>query len=112
METKDDEHWSYIETVHPTYIPFEVVTPWICEYLVETYESEGVKRPEWMNAKNDEVCIKRIIEIYTWYRKDVDDVNAALEKLFKNSGADLEKGVDAQVTFIKNKTSKKRIQPE
>lgn len=50
--------------------------------------------------------------VYKWYGKDGNEVSKALNKLFGRSGADLETGVDGQLTFIQNKKSKARIQPD
>lgn len=36
---KDDERWLILKRYHPTLLPFDVVTPWICEHLVEEYEA-------------------------------------------------------------------------
>ena len=64
---------------HPAYLEFDdVVTPWICEDLVEKYEEEGVERPKWMNSKNNGKFIKRIAEIYIWKGSDGEKVDVAL----------------------------------
>ncbi|GMH64401.1 hypothetical protein TrLO_g8290 [Triparma laevis f. longispina] len=104
-KTKDDEHWGWIGFIHPTYLPFDCMTPWVCERLVEKYEDKSVGRPEWMNEENEDTFIKRIAEIYTWKGSHGEEVNKALNKLFGKSGADLEVGLDGQVTFIKSPNS-------
>ncbi|GMH71529.1 hypothetical protein TrLO_g9083 [Triparma laevis f. longispina] len=111
-KTKNDERWGLVAYTHPAYLEFDdVVTPWICEDLVEKYEEEGVERPKWMNSKNNGKFIKRIAEIYIWKGSDGEKVDVALAKLFKRSGADLEKGEDGlSLTFINSKKSRGRIE--
>ncbi|GMH66769.1 hypothetical protein TL16_g04501 [Triparma laevis f. inornata] len=86
-----------------------MMTPWICERLVEKYEEKSVKRPEWMNSKNDGKFTKRIAKIYAWKGTDREEVDKELTKLFGRSGADLEEGVDEQRSFIPSKKSKWKI---
>lgn len=53
---KDQERGNYkgwIEGVHPTYLPFDMMTPWLCERLVVKYEDKSMKMPEFMNKKNE-----------------------------------------------------------
>ncbi|GMH81187.1 hypothetical protein TL16_g08851 [Triparma laevis f. inornata] len=108
--SKDEEFWAYCHLNHPAYLPFDVITPWICEGLVGKYEDKFVARPEWMAGENEEKFIKRLVEIYSWKDgEDGDVVNKALSTLFGRSGEDLEVGVDGQVTFIKTKRSKKSL---
>lgn len=109
---KETERWMTVKRKHATYLPFELITPWICEELVGKYEGGGVERPEWMSGKEEAKFIKRITVIFWWYGKDVEEVNEALNKLFERSGEDLEKGADGQATFIKSKRSKTRIKVE
>ncbi|GMH65857.1 hypothetical protein TL16_g11548 [Triparma laevis f. inornata] len=110
--TKDDENWSWVVGIHPTYLPFDEVTPWICDCLAGKYDkmydtlNKGVERPEWMSGKENEgKFIERVVEIYTWRGeddKDVKEVNKALTKLFGKNGGDEEDGVlGGKVTFIK-----------
>ena len=94
---------------HPTFIPFDEVTPWICESLVVIHEDKSVERPEWMNKKNEGNFIKCITEIYKWKGTGGEEVDKALVKLFGRSGADLEESVDGQLSFIPSKKSKRRI---
>ncbi|GMH68993.1 hypothetical protein TrLO_g1264 [Triparma laevis f. longispina] len=45
FKTKDEEKWKgWVETIHPTHLPFDLMTPWI-KSLVEKYGDEGVERP-------------------------------------------------------------------
>ncbi|GMH64394.1 hypothetical protein TL16_g03953 [Triparma laevis f. inornata] len=83
-KTKDEEHWSHVAAVNPTYLPFDKVTPWICTELVEKYadKNANVERPHWFNDEGGSKFIKRIIELYDWREKDKDEVNEALAKLF------------------------------
>lgn len=114
-KTKSDERWGLVAYTHPTYIPFDVVTPWLCEELVEKYEDKSVGRPEWMNSENNGKFIKCIAKIYKCKGSDKEEVDKALVKLFGRNGADLEEGVEGQLTFIPSKKSKRRIdkiQPE
>ena len=108
--TKDEEIWKgMVRRIHPTYLPFDMLTPWICETLVGKYEDKSVERPEWMSWEEaEDKFIKRIAEVYEWYGKDGEEVNEALNKLFERSGRDLEKGIDGQPTFIKIMGSKSR----
>ena len=108
--TKDEEIWKgWVETIHPTYFPFDVLTPWICENLVDKYEDKSVERPEWIRGKEaEDKFIKRIAVVYEWYGKDGEEVNEALDKLFERSRRNLEKGIDGQLTFIKIKNSKSK----
>lgn len=112
MKTKDDEIWyAWVESVHPTYIPFEVVTPWLCSHLVDLYGDKRNPRPKWLdktteeNEKGEAYFIKRIVTIYKWYNKDSEEVNKALSLLFGRNGEDMEEGIEGQMTFIKKKQS-------
>ena len=112
--TKNDEVWNWAEFIHPTYLPFDILTPWICETLVGKYYDKSVERPEWMRSKEAEgKFIKRVSEIYEWYGEDGENVNEAwlevwlkvneaLDLLFDKSCENL-KRVDGQLTFTKSK---------
>jgi len=107
--TKDSEIWGWVGEIHPTYLPSDMLTPWICETLVGKYKDKSVERPEWMAGEEaEDKFIKRIAVVYEWYGKDGEEVNEALNKLFERSGRDLEKGIDGQPTFIKIKGSKSK----
>lgn len=103
-----------VKRQYPIYLPFDEVTPWICEHLVEKYEDKSVERPEWMNAATSSNFIKRIAVLHRYHGKDENEVDEALVKLFGRSGSDLESEVQGQLTFIKSKKSKKslKIEPE
>ncbi|GMI05280.1 hypothetical protein TrVE_jg3836 [Triparma verrucosa] len=108
-KTKEDDIWGWVENIHPTYLPFDMLTTWICETLVGKCEDKKVERPEWMSGEEaEDKFMKRIAEVYEWYGKDGEEVNEALDKLFERSGRDLEKGIDGQPTFIKIKGSKSK----
>ncbi|GMH71940.1 hypothetical protein TL16_g05789 [Triparma laevis f. inornata] len=107
VATKDDEIWGWVEFIHPTYFPFDLVTLWLCEKLVEKYEDKNMEKPERMNKKNEGKFIKRIAKIYAWKGTDGEEVDKALEKLFERSGADLEEGLDWQLSFIPSKKNTK-----
>ena len=109
VATKDDEIWGWVEFIHPTYFPFDLITLWLCEKLVEKYEDKNMERPERMNKKNEGKFIKRIAKIYAWKGTDGEEVDKALEKLFERSGADLDEGLDGQLSFIPSKKSKIRL---
>ncbi|GMH58934.1 hypothetical protein TL16_g02721 [Triparma laevis f. inornata] len=109
-KTKDDESWDWIGFIYPTYLPFDFMTPWMCEDLVEKYEEEGVTRPDWMNNEKKDEFIKRIVTIYEWKGAYEEEIGEALVKLFGKSCVDLEKGVEGQLTFIKSKKSKKKLE--
>ena len=115
-ETKDDEVWGWVGFTHPTYLPFDEMTKWL-ENLAAKYEDKTMKRPEWMMAgENEDKFIKRIVTIYEWKGSNEDEANSALTKLFGKSGADLEVGIEGQLTFIKKKASSlksrsKKIEP-
>ncbi|GMH76012.1 hypothetical protein TL16_g06942 [Triparma laevis f. inornata] len=108
FKTKDEEIWKgWIETIHPTYLPFDLMTQWL-KRLVEKFE-RGVERPEWINAENEKNFIKRIAEIYIWKGTGGEEVDMALVKLFGRSGADLEEREDGlSLSFTKRK---KKVQP-
>ena len=108
--TKNDDIWIWAGRLHPTYIPFDTLTPWICERLVEDYKDKSVERPKWIAGKiSEDKFIKRMAQIYEWHGNDAEteEVNEALEKLFGRSGRDL-MGVDGQLTFIKIKSPKSK----
>lgn len=66
-KTKDEEVYKgWIECIHPTYLPFDLMADWICGEVVEKYEDRKVERPEWMNKKGEGKFIKRITEVYSW----------------------------------------------
>lgn len=65
-QTKDDENWSWVGGIHPTYFPFDEVTWWICDDLVEKFGDKDVERTERMNKASEEKFIKRIAKIYVW----------------------------------------------
>ncbi|GMH78561.1 hypothetical protein TL16_g07852 [Triparma laevis f. inornata] len=108
-QIKDEERWELLDC-HSTYIPFDVVTPWICEELVSKYDDKSVKRPDWMSGKGRKSkCIKRIAAIYTWYVKDEEEVNYALNTQFEKCGKNFEEGrADglSSLTYIKSKKKK------
>ena len=108
--TKDEEIWKgWVEIFHPIYLPFDMLTPWICQTLVGKYSDKSVERPKWMSGKEaEDKFIMRAAVVYEWYGKDGGEVNEALDKLFERSGRDLEKGVDGQLTFIKIKSPKSK----
>ncbi|GMH60497.1 hypothetical protein TrLO_g7860 [Triparma laevis f. longispina] len=118
LTNKDEERWNIIKRKHPVYLPFEEITLWLCKHLVETYEDRNVERPVWMTGKNEDPFIKRIVAIYEWKNLGArfdNELNEALTKLFGRSGADLEVGVNKQLTFIKSKRShisRSKIYPE
>lgn len=108
FKTKDEEKWKgWVETIHPTYLPFDLMTPWI-KSLVEKYGDEGVERPRWLDRGNESIFIKRVAEIYIWKGEDeVVEVDEALVKLFGKSSADLGMGEDGlSLTFINSKKSR------
>ena len=105
-DTKDEEVWRRIRGNHPTYLPFDEMTKWL-ENMAAKYEDKSTKRPEWMMAgENEDKFIKRIVAIYKWEGSNEEKANEALTKLFGKSGADLEVGIEGQITFIKKNTSK------
>ena len=100
------KYLNWISNTHPTYLPFDEMTKWL-ENLAAKYEDKSIKRPEWMMAgENEDKFIKRIAAIYEWKGSNEDKANEALTKLFGKSGADLEVGIEGQITFIKKNTSK------
>ncbi|GMH75404.1 hypothetical protein TL16_g06753 [Triparma laevis f. inornata] len=100
-KSKDDEFWGWVGFIHPTYLDFDLMTPWICERLVEKYELGGLARPEWMDSENSEKFIKRITEVYAWKGSHEEEVDKALVKLFKRIRVDLEKGDDSLSLTLK-----------
>ncbi|GMI06803.1 hypothetical protein TrLO_g6166 [Triparma laevis f. longispina] len=103
--------------MNPTYLPFDLMTPWICETLVEKYEDVGVQRPEWMNSENNGKFIKRVAAVYIWKGMDGEKVDKALTTLCRRSVADLEEDVDGQLSFIPSKKNRgqfntQRAKPE
>ncbi|GMH54137.1 hypothetical protein TrLO_g12809 [Triparma laevis f. longispina] len=76
---KEEERWLMVKRQHPIYLPFDEVTPWICEHLVEKYEDKSVERPEWMNAATSSNFIKRIAVLYRYHGKDENEVDEASE---------------------------------
>ena len=107
----------WIESMNPTYLPFDLMTTWICETLVEKYEDVGWQRPAWMNSENNGKFIKRVAAVYIWKGMDEEKVDKALTTLCRRSGADLEKGVGGQLSFIPSKKSRgtfntQRVKPE
>ena len=88
LETRDDEIWSWVYYIHPTYFPFDELVPWISEDLVAKYEDKAVERPEWMVNENE--VVKRIVEVFKWKGKHEEVADEALMKLFRKSSADLE----------------------
>ena len=86
-----------------------MLTPWICDHLVQKYNDKHVKRPEWMSGQEAEAkFIKRIAELYKWFGKDKDarEVDGALVTLFVGDSKEED---DGQLTFIKSKKSKSKI---
>lgn len=115
FKTKDEKIWKgWVECFHPTYLPFDLMTPRIYEALVEKYEDKSLERPDWMNKSNESEFIKRVARIYKWKGTDGEEVNKALAQLFERSGVDLEEGVDGQLSFIQSKksTQKLKVIPE
>ena len=107
--TKDDEIWNKVERFHPTYLPLDMLTLWICENLVGKYSDKSVERPEWVRGREAEYkFIKRIAKVYEWYGKDKDarEVDGALVTLFVGDSKEEDHG---QLTFIKSKKSKRKI---
>ena len=85
------------------------MTKWL-ENMAAKYEDKTMKRPEWMMAgENEDKFIKRIVTIYKWKGSNEEEVNEALNKIFGKSGADLEVGIEGQMTFIKKKASKLKL---
>ncbi|GMI02539.1 hypothetical protein TrLO_g8526 [Triparma laevis f. longispina] len=111
---KDDDVWAWVGGIHPTYLPFDMVTVWICEKLVGKYGEFGpllpapMERPKWMTGEEEEKFIMRIVALYEWHGKDIEEVNRALKKLFGRDGDDLELGIKGQLTFIKKKDEEKQ----
>ena len=98
----DSEIWGWVGHTHPTYLPFDDMSRWLCKNLVEKYEDKAVERPDWMRGKLAEsLLIKRFAEIYTWKGLNMEDVNEAMDKLFGRSGNNLERRRDKMLTFIK-----------
>ncbi|GMH65365.1 hypothetical protein TrLO_g12698 [Triparma laevis f. longispina] len=99
--------------LHPRYLPFDLMTTWICEDLLEKYENKSVERPKWMAGKGNEAkFINCVVEIHTWKDEDeiAEKVNKALDKLFGKSGADLENAADGlSLSFIPSKNSNKNL---
>mmetsp|Transcript_3697 Transcript_3697/g.7031 ORF Transcript_3697/g.7031 Transcript_3697/m.7031 type:complete len:607 (+) Transcript_3697:126-1946(+) len=107
-KTKDDEIWLlWVESVHPAYLPFDFITKWICEDLVDKYTGLNnlEERPEWMIGDKEALFLKRIVTIYTWYGNEADlrAVNEAIFKLTGRSGDDMKPkpGIKSLMTFIK-----------
>ncbi|GMH98078.1 hypothetical protein TrST_g10770 [Triparma strigata] len=107
-KTKDDEIWLlWVESVHPAYLPFDFITKWICEDLVDKYTGMNnlEERPEWMIGDKEALFLKRIVTIYTWYGNEADlrAVNEAIFKLTGKSGDDMKPkpGIKGMMTFIK-----------
>lgn len=108
--TKDDEKWDWLEFIHPIYLPFDLVTPWLCTELVDKYVDKNIERPQ-----KEEAFVMRVVELYKWWGKDGDEVNKAITKLCGKWRENLEKGVDGQFTFIKRKSSSlggEKVKPE
>ncbi|GMH70822.1 hypothetical protein TrLO_g10965 [Triparma laevis f. longispina] len=59
--------------------------------------------------ENSAKFIKRFATIYAYHGNDEEEVDEALVKLLGRSGADLERGVEGQLTFIQSSKSKSRI---
>ena len=97
-QSKKDEQWGWIDTVHPIYLPFDLIVPWFKD-LVDKYENE-VERPEWLD--NDKF-VKRIVTIFRWRGTYSEEVNEALFKIFGRGSADHNGGVDGQLSYIKKK---------
>ncbi|GMH84660.1 hypothetical protein TL16_g09988 [Triparma laevis f. inornata] len=89
--TKDEEIWGWVWKIHPTYLPFDALTTWLCEDLVNKYggwggEEGGLERPDYLSGK----FVTRMYTIYLW-RKDLDEeearrVDSALNILFGREG--------------------------
>ena len=73
-KTKDDDFWGYIIGLHPTYLPTEELSDWLCVNLIEKYEDRSAARPEWMRGDGEFKFIKRILTVYNW--KGVDEGEA------------------------------------
>ena len=99
---KDHERFYIIMVLHPLYLPFDLIVPWLCEDLVRKYENKESERPEWLN---DGKFIKRMVTIFSWRGKNEEEVNNALHRLFGGCGGGLEMGVDRQLTYIKKNNS-------
>ncbi|GMH83329.1 hypothetical protein TL16_g09560 [Triparma laevis f. inornata] len=120
IQDKDEERWATLMRYHPIYLPFEMVTPWICEDLVKKYEEgdggeNGVERPFWMTGENEEKFLKRIIKCYEWLGEERERdrmVNGALKKLFgrrrKSAGAKLEVGLGQHLILIQGRKGSRR----
>ncbi|GMH79514.1 hypothetical protein TL16_g08173 [Triparma laevis f. inornata] len=59
QKDKYQEIWEWIHDIHPTYLPFDETTSWICKHLVEKNEDKSVERPEWTIKKNEGKFVKR-----------------------------------------------------
>ncbi|GMH88430.1 hypothetical protein TL16_g11155 [Triparma laevis f. inornata] len=102
--SKEEERWQVLRKRHPLYLPFDEITLWVCEHLVELYEDRRAPRPDWMAAgEKEKAFVKRIVTLYKWKGTDEEEVNKALGKLFGKSGNDLEIGPNRQLTFIKKR---------
>ena len=97
FKTKDAERYGTLRSLHPAYLPFDCITPWL-EDLATKYKDKQMERPEWL--END-TFVKRAVTIFLWYGKDQERADKALVKLFGRSGRDLEVGADGQLSYIK-----------
>ena len=107
--SKDDERWSWVGSIQPTYLPFDVILPWLCEDLVVKYENKKAKRPDWMD--NDRF-LKRIVTIFKWKGKHKKAVNQALLKLLGKSAADLKVKKNGRLSFLNKSRKGSKIIPE
>ncbi|GMH78097.1 hypothetical protein TL16_g07666 [Triparma laevis f. inornata] len=94
VKTKDDDYWEWAILLHPTYLPLEELTSWLCYRLVKKYADRTTPRPSWMSGYEEIVFIKRILTIYNWKgvnEEEAQRVDDALETLFTSkSPKDLE----------------------
>mmetsp|Transcript_22733 Transcript_22733/g.47332 ORF Transcript_22733/g.47332 Transcript_22733/m.47332 type:complete len:716 (-) Transcript_22733:35-2182(-) len=101
LRDKDAERHYRLCKIHPTYLPFELIVPWICEDLLEKYEYRE-DRPEWLDSDK---FIKRVATCFRWHGEHIEEVDAALVKLFGLSGADLQADSQGRLVFVKKSRS-------
>ena len=77
-KTKDTERNGRLCSLHPTYLLFDCITPWL-EDLATKYKDEQVERPEWLDG---DVFVKRVLTFFHRYGKDQEMADEALIKLF------------------------------